>query len=339
MGRIAFVLGVIVAALIWIFYHTHLLTLPYAAGLWLIIGLWVLYSLVSGDTNPATLVEGADRRPSTSKLQWLLWTVVALFAYTVVATALMLTDGALPQNFPSGLLIAMGLSFGTMTAAKGITVAYLANGRITKPSAASPAAAGATPLAAASATPSAAIDATPPAAAGAQGLAALIQDDNGVPDLSKAQMLAWTVVAIVFFLWQLSQKVAQPKPVLPDIDSTLVVLMGLGQGAYIGKKLVTTDTSRLTGLTPPAANQAIIAKGDTEVTLTGMAFGDQQAGSYITLDGMQFQGAPRWADTQIVFKLPTKRPNGVDWRAGDRVAVNLTVGGRDANPLYFTVTG
>jgi len=304
--------GALAVALLWLvlFHSVHV---AYLIGASLLYVLWALYALVAGDANPAMLTDGADSRPSTSKLQWLLWTIVALFAYAVVGSARFVHGGGLPTMFPRALLSAMGLSLGTMAAAKGITVAYAANGKVIKTDAATAAALGSRT---------------------ARGLSALIKDDDGTPDLSKAQMLAWTVVAIGFFLWQLTQQVAGRMPELPDIDPTLVVLMGLGQGAYLGKKLVTTDTPRLTGIDPAAGPPG------TVITLTGLAFGNDQAGGYVTLSRMPAQGKPlEWKDDHVKFTFPITAPDGSKWIEGQPVEVSLTAGGDDAaNSLRFTVT-
>ena len=66
-------------------------------------------------------------------------------------------------------------------------------------------------------------------------------------DLSKVQMIGWTLIAvgsyIINVIHQIDQIHTNPNYVsqLPDIDAALMVLMGLAQGAYLGKKLVTTE--------------------------------------------------------------------------------------------------
>jgi hypothetical protein len=127
------------------------------------------------------------------------------------------------DEIPKNVLIAMGMSVISAAAAKGITVSYISTGRITKP--------------------------TVPSSSSSFG--AIFQDDAGFPDLSKIQMIAWTFIAIATYLIAVGSKIHQRDySSLPDIDSALMVLMGLGHGAYLGKKLVTQDT------TAPNAPQA-----------------------------------------------------------------------------------
>jgi hypothetical protein len=95
----------------------------------------------------------------------------------------------------------------TLASAKAITSAYVANGKVTKPTG---------------------------------GAGVLFTDDGGQTDLAKTQLLAWTTVAIVVYPYVLCHSDATKG--LPDIDGAIMVLMGLGHGAYVGKKLVTTDS-------------------------------------------------------------------------------------------------
>lgn len=264
----------------------------FGTGFVVLAAIWVLYGLVSGTWNPLALVVGADNRPSTSKLQFFLWTVVVLYAYAAIWAARFWhgqTDAL--SNIPPNLLLAMGFSLTTVTAAKGITSAYVSSGRLVKnppPSEGSP--------------PNA-------TANSATGVSALATDDDGYPDLSKIQMLAWTLVSIGVFLVAVVVQVNAATPQLPDIDASLMVLMGLGHGAYLGKKLVTTDVPRLTGLAPGGG-----VAGTTVVTLTGAGFGDQQGANLITFDGFPvYQSALSWSDGTITFTIPAQHPGGGDW--------------------------
>ena len=280
----------------------------YTSGIVVLGLLWLLYRVLGGTWNPWKLVEGADGRPSTSKLQWFLWTVTIVFSYSTVYAARAWTgDYGVISNIPQNLLIAMGLSVTAMAAAKGITVSYVSSGQVTK--------AGVPPETASSGS--------------------IFQDDTGIPDLSKIQMMAWTIIAIGIYLIRLTQEIRTvPLPQLPDIDTALMVLMGLGQGAYLGKKLVTTTTARLTGVSPGSGPPG------TEITIVGMSFGEKQNGSLITIDGNPLTPAGlAWGDTQIKFKIPDKQLDGNNWSTGQRIFMGVIVAGQEsANTLPFTVT-
>ncbi|VVB70602.1 Uncharacterised protein [uncultured archaeon] len=120
---------------------------------------------------------------------------------------------------------------------------------------------------------------------------------------------------------------------MPDIPQALMVLMGLGQGAYIGKKLVTKDTPRLSGLIPGSG------KVGSKIALTGESFGDKQNGSLITISGSPINAqieSGGWTDSKIEFKLPATKPNGDPW-AG-MVNVGLIVNGRSsANEIPYSI--
>ncbi len=226
----------------------------------------------------------------------------------------------------------MGLSITTMAAAKGITVSYADSGKVVKPELS---------------------DNQKKKA----GLGPLLQDDDGFPDLSKGQMMAWTLIAIGVYLIHLMLQIdvattnaaaaiaknatnitaanigaayAIEKLQMPDIDAALMVLMGLGQGAYLGKKLVTTTTPGLTGLSPGTGPVS------TEVTITGKSFGDTQNGSLITFGGIPIALdktiLTSWGDTQIKFKIPADQPQG-------KIDIWVIVNGQDSNKLPFNVKG
>jgi hypothetical protein len=266
------------------------------------------------------LVEGADGRPSTSKLQFVAWTAVVVFSWIAVYTSRVRHgDWQSVPDLPQNVLIAMGLSVVTVTAAKGITVGYvMSQGQKSKTS----------------------VDPT------TSSPSAVFQDDTGFPDLSKIQMLVWTLIAIgtyILTVWQLIGTFststlacsASPSPCgLPDIDGALMVLMGLGQGAYLGKKLIMAGPApRLFKLAPLYANPK------TTINVYGSSFGQKPDGSTITIDGVPIAAAAQsWTDSQITFVLPDQHPNGQAWQASQVVQLGVTVGGQDsANTLPITV--
>ena len=200
----------------------------YGAGLLTLVAIWIIAGVLSTTWNPLGFIQGADNRPSTSKFQWFLWLVVVLFAYVAIYAARIQRGhfeaiGALPSN----VLVALGLSTGTMVLAKGITVNQIRNGIITKTN-------------------------------GSGGIGAIFQDDNGFPDLSKLQLMAWTFVALAVYILITANKVhtviaqsnIDPGTVtMPDIDGALLALMGIGQGGYIAKKLLPAGPAMAPSLT------------------------------------------------------------------------------------------
>jgi hypothetical protein len=286
-------------------------------GLLALAILWILYRLLGGTWDVSGLYCGTDHRPSTSKFQFFLWTIVVFFSYVSIyaARCTLGSYGALPE-FRKNLLVVMGLSAATMVTAKGITTAYVASGRIAKQDA--------------SAQPSR-------GAASPGGKGGLYTDDDGYPDLSKVQVLSWTFIAIAIYLIQVESAISAAtldKLSLPDIDSSLIALMGLGQAAYLGKKLTTTDTPRITGISPGTA------KPGTKVVLGGLSLGNAQDGSVITLDDSPTDAVvSKWSDTSIEFVVPPAQAGGTNWLPGQRVTVGVVVSGLSgANTVPLTIT-
>ncbi len=176
---------------------------------------WTLYRAGSGSWRFWQLAVGRDGRYSTSLFQGLAWTVVVLTSYVVLCFArahlgLVGALGAVPAN----VLAAMGCSVGTTAAAAGITAHRVRTRRdVRMPS-----------------------DRTV--------LPQLILDDLGRPSLAKAQLMAWTAVALGIYavatIDAVGKTMAAPGgdalPPLPDIETTLLLLMGIGQGTYLAVK-------------------------------------------------------------------------------------------------------
>lgn len=279
--------------------------LPYLVGAAAVALFLLLAGLFGGSVK--ALVVGADGRPSTSKLQLTVWTMVIAFAYAAVFTARAMKGSYQPiSDIPANVLLVLGFSATTMATAKGITVTYVNDGKVDKSS------------------------------GPAQGLGALVRDDSGSTDLSKVQMLTWTGIAAVLYLYIVSRRIhatiagGATTQGLPDIDGALMVLMGLSQGAYLGKKLVTTSTPRLTGLVPSSA-----APG-ASVTLTGAGFGATGGGNQVTLDGSAVT-VTTWQDDQIVFEVPNTQAIG-NWQTGQVATVSVVSSGQpSANVLPLTI--
>lgn len=295
------------------------------AGLFVLGVFYLVYGIFVDDWGLQRLVGGADKRASSSKLQWTIWTVVVLYSFITIYSFRILNGHWEPiQDIPQNVLIAMGLSTTTMVAAKAITTGYVANGLVDKDQ-------GKTTVRNDSGVFS-------------KGFwSNIFNDDGGTnPDLSKVQMMAWTFVAVGVYLLNVLNIVYNTIDVnqfgnvvvLPDISASLMVLMGLGEGAYIGKKLVTKDTPRITGLSPGSGKIA------DQLTLTGMAFGSRE-GNLITVDGTPINAEianADWKDTEIKFKLPQKKPNGKDWEPGKSVTIGLIINGRTSeNNMPFTI--
>jgi hypothetical protein len=230
-----------------------------AHAIWIgLAALGVLYVImgVASSFNLKKLVRGADGTLSTSKFQLVLWTIVIVFSYVVMFAFHAKDSKFADLGVPTNVLLVMGISATTAVAAKGIAVS---NNTTTNGAANTPPPAAAVVVA--PAPPDGVIVAplqapvVPPQAANippaATGLAGLFQGDSGSPDLGKVQLMIWTIIGIGIYLakvhYQLNNYTPPTPPAfartMPDIDQTLMILMGIGHSAYLGKKIVSAPGS------------------------------------------------------------------------------------------------
>jgi hypothetical protein len=146
-------------------------------------------------------------------------------------------------------------------------------------------------------------------------------------------MIGFTIVAIGIFLATVLHQIVigDIEGGLPNIDSSLMVLMGISQGGYLGKKLVTFGTPMLY---PPSPETGPTG---TVVTLRGSNLGSQP-GSQLLLNGIPVDAT--WSAASVQFTVPPADPaTGAAW-AGLPKAVSLTLssGGQLSNPVTFSVS-
>ncbi len=203
---------------------------------------FILYFLLSG-LHPLQLIVGEDNRYSNSKFQVALWFFVLIATY-IATFGLRAFAGVIGQiGIPEHLLLLSGMSAFTYAAAKGITTSKVNDAQAQgiadpKNTAASPSLLrnlthddGVAPLAAEPAVPGA-----PLRLLRAGRLPSL--------DLGDAQMVIVTLLAVAVYIYivlhfmGIPDKLYAPTASLPDVDSTILSVFGLGQGAYITKKAV-----------------------------------------------------------------------------------------------------
>jgi IPT/TIG domain len=284
--------------------------------------LYLVTWITSGQPNPWKLVQGADGAASTSKFQWFLWIIVILFSYSVLwVLRARGGDWSAISDVPGNLLTVLGFSTGTAAAAKGITSGYIQSGRVGKTTAAQKAAAPAV--------------AGAPAQQPAASQGGILRDDTGTPELAKIQMTGFTLVAVgIFLATVIHQIVANPVVTsLPNIDSSLLVLMGISQGGYLGKKLVTF------GAPVVYAPDPVRAPAQTAVTLSGTNLGSSSSGNQLTMDGTPI-ATTSWTASSIGFSVPGNHPDtGAPWPAGTTtVQLVVSVMGQTSNSVPFGVT-
>jgi hypothetical protein len=280
------------------------------SGLGALVVLYLMTATISHHWKPSDLVKGFDGFASTSKLQWLLWLVAIIFGY-VALWVLRAEQGDFSalSNIPVNILTVLGFSTGTAAAAKGITSGFVQTGKVTKPG---------------------------PPQSGATGAntGGIFQDDSGGPELAKIQMMGFTIIAIGIFLATVGHQIATDgvSVGLPNIDSSLLVLMGISQGGYLGKKLVTFGTPTL--YTPDPAK----ATAGATVKLPGANLGSSPG--QLTLNGTPI-ATTSWSATAITFPVPVYNPaeSNAAWNSPqDTVQLVASVMGQASNPVSLTVT-
>jgi hypothetical protein len=280
----------------------------------------VLGAPVSQPRPVLGLLFGTDGRLSTSKCQWFLWTLVIIGGYCAVVAARGLRgDLTADVGLPAALLTAMGFSTLTVATAKGITSTYTASFGLVK-----------SPTIDAGGT-----DPQPPTMG-------LLTDDGGDLDLSKVQLITWTIVAVGIWIALVLSTLGYiafadaatfdpAKAALPDIGATLLVLTGLSQGGYLGKKLATLGSFdvRVDSLVPSTVGA--MAPAPQRVTIFGVGFGDNSDGrGAVKLDGAVAKIAGPWTDGRVDFDVPAGRVAG-------GLPVTLVVSGVDQAPKALQV--
>jgi hypothetical protein len=176
-------------------------------------------------------------------------------------------------GIPENLGILMGISAGSFIGAKGITSFKVGDGSITKVAAEKP------------------------------SFVDLITNDYKAIDLGDAQMLAWTLIAAAAYLINVSRMWWYLDPSLeislPNVDSTLMILTGISQAAYLGKKLVARDEKPEIKTVDPASG----AKAGETIMIQGTAFGNTLGNVKLGKVNMEIVA---WYDSLILAKLAAK---------------------------------
>ncbi len=183
-----------------------------------VLGIWWLWKFLTrgaqggAPLSVRSLVTGKDNRFSLSKLQAVAWFFAIFFGYVAtyvvrVRSGNVATLGELPEN----LVLLLAFSAGGALGAKWLT-AYKVKAGLQKQAADAPA------------------------------MRDFTSDDQGYSAWNKLQLFYFTVLALAIYGVGLVRalQLATPDnpPLLPNVDTTLVVLMGVSHGAYLGKKIV-----------------------------------------------------------------------------------------------------
>jgi hypothetical protein len=301
----------------------------YYFGVGAVLVFWIMSYRITGNRVPWALAisEGSNQDKkknkkeilSASKFQVLLWTLIVLFSYSSIFGARLLETLAenvvttLPEilkalpMIPINLFLLMGFSVTTATGSKSVTITYKTRGIVSQKS------------------------------------GGLMQNPQGQGDLQKTQMLAWTIVGAIIYLmkvvtyislksYNLTDTLGMPLvPALPEVDNTLLILMGVSQGSYLGNKVVTKDVVKV-----PKINEILPLTGPkgASVTMLGENFGEPHEDNFVTIQGsiIRKDDAEFWNDKQIRVKIPD------NFQKGDKINLGVYSHNNSSNKLTFEVT-
>ena len=116
---------------------------------------------------------------------------------------------------------------------------------------------------------------------------------------------------------------------MPDIDSSLLVLMGISQGGYLGKKLVTFGTRTLYTPDPARPRPAPRSRCPVPISERRPAVDERHADCH-----------HGWSAASIGFSVPAVNPAGDATSTAPEPVVQLvaSVIGQSSNPVNFSVT-
>jgi len=189
----------------------HIIILALLISIISIIVILYVFKKLGGKRPLVEIILNNNGYPTLSKFQFLLWTLVLAFTFFSIHI-IMIIETSFPtqqaysiQSIPENLLALMGIS----VAVPVISTIQSARTKITKKS--------------------------------DKSFGSMFLNSEGRLDLAKLQMFLWTIIGILIYLYIVVDELVTVSTVnelfLPDISPTLLILMGLSHGAYLGSKL------------------------------------------------------------------------------------------------------
>jgi hypothetical protein len=252
---------------------------------------------------------------SLSAFQFLCWTLLISFLYLTLWFLQLFSGGtAAPPPIPATVLGIMGISVAIPIASQGISSYKNQKPRATgeiyiRPDYAS------------------------------------MLEEEGKPSLLRLQMFLWTLASLAIYIGLFFVSIAQVTDVvalvqlgLPEIDPTLLFLMGLSAVGYLGNQAYSGRVEKVNepalpettvpepepGTSSPVIREIII---DTMgmVTVLGSGFGTQKETILIDEDRVPDDAIVRWEGMRIEFGMPETASRGI------RHNLRVIVGGEVVN--------
>jgi hypothetical protein len=262
--------------------------------------------LATEQNGLAGLVQGADRRASTSKVQFLLWTFGVAFALSYIGGRVLMSPSetfvcqdkqfnCVPAENWEMYLILLGVPAASAVIAKGVVSYKVVNGQVQK---------------------------TP--AEGAK-VADLATNDNGQADLADVQYLIFNLIAFVFVAVNFART-----GTLVAVPSLLLALTSAGAATYVLNKSLQTDKPVIGSVTP-----SVITPG-TRTTIYGQNLFPPGSGDFLTvkIGGMPTPGTRSTGDSAVATAPP-----GMSTADRDQVVTVVTAAQVETEPYRVTILG
>lgn len=187
-------------------------------------------------------------------------------------------------------------------------------------------------------------------ATGAKGIALRRESVNRVSsesDIYKFQMIGWTIIAAAIYVFTIMNYInngeyKEATATLPDVDGTLLLLMGASQGAYLSLKGVSqADLPSITNVTalvtlPTTTNNVIIE---------GKKLGSDPGTIKIKFNDVEFPmraasiTASSWNENEVKFTLWQDLIDKLPSPSTSDLTISiLTFAQLESNPIDFKVT-
>jgi hypothetical protein len=250
-------------------------------------------------SNFFDIIRGQDMVPSLSVFQFLLWTYVLMFAFIGVYFVRIFGGVSDPPQgpLPVYLLAITGISVTTPIVSSLISSYRFSSVQSYDDSSQD---AGSEDRE----------EAPPPAKRPAFGEMLRL---NEKPTLSRFQMFAWTWISIGIYLSVLFSVIGETSTSVqnlsvPDIDPTLVVLMGLSQVAFLGLKTTGSTGIQISKIYP------LHAKPNQILSIFGKNFGEERQivwiGTERQITSTDQEHMVLWSGDRIDIKIPQNIPPG-----------------------------
>jgi hypothetical protein len=248
------------------------------------------------------IIRGYDMDPSLSVFQFLLWTFVLMFAFIGVYLIRIFAGISDPPEgpLPVYLLSIAGISVGTPIISSIISAYRFNEVKFYEEE----------PTDRTSKVPEQRGRLTP--ARKVPGFGEMLRQ-FGKPTLSRFQMFAWTWIGVAIYLAVLFSKVSELSTnvqvlSVPDVDPTLVILMGLSQVAFLGLKTTGSTGLQITQIYPPEC------KREEFFSIFGKNFGEEWQTVWLgrkRIESTDTEHLPVWTDERIDVKVPIDMDYGI----------------------------